>query len=210
MPTYNTVPYEVIAGASIALYTNAADTAKPTLDDDDTALTGDSWTKVGVSGDLSYDNGAGIVVEHPQSINFWRALGDSGSRKAFRTDEDCIVKVKVVDLRLETYALALNGNAITTTAAGAGTVGFKTLGLSRNLIVNTKALLVRLLVSPYGPDWIGQYYFPRVAIIGSPSVQFMKGDPAGLELQFQALVDPNASDDDNRFGVLEFQTAAAS
>lgn len=210
MPTYNTLPYEVIAGAGITLWTNAADTAKPSLDDDDTDLGTATWSKVGNNGDLSYDNGAGVVIEHPQSINFWRALGDSGSRKAFRTEEDCIVKVKVCDLRLETYALALNGNSITTTAAGSGTVGFKKIGLSRNLTVNTKALLIRLLVSPYGSDWIGQYYFPRVALIGSPSVQFMKGDPAGLELQFQALVKPDTTSDDDRFGVLEFQHASAT
>lgn len=210
MPTYNTVPYEVIAGAAIQLWTNAADAAKPALDDDATDLGLASWAKVGVSGELSYDNGGGVVVEHPQSINFWRALGDAGSRKAFRSDEDCLIKVKVVDLRLETYALALNGNAVTTVPGGVGTVGYKKIGLSRNLSVNTKALLIRLLISPYGSDWIGQYYFPRVALFGSPSVQFMKSEPAGLELQFQALVNPNAASADERFGVLEFQDTDAS
>ena len=207
--SYNTVPYEVIAGASIALWINAADTAKPSLDDDDTDLTGDSWSKVGNSGDLNYDNGGGVAIEHPQSLTFWRALGDSGSRKAFRAEEDCIVKVKVVDLRLETYALALNGNSVTTVAAGAGTVGYKKIGLSRGLSVNTKALCIRLLTSPYGSDWIGQYYFPRVALIGSPTVMFMKTEPAGLELQFQALVDPTAAAAE-RLGVLEFQHANAT
>jgi hypothetical protein len=205
----NTVPYEVIAGAAIQLWINTADTAKPSLDDDDTDLVTATWSKVGISGDLSYDNGAGVSVEHPQNINFWRALGDSGSRKAFRADEDCIVRVKVVDLTLATYSLALNGNTVSTGPAGTGTQGYKKIGLSRGLMVNTKALLVRLMISPYGDNWSGQYYFPRVALIGSPTVQYMKTEPAGLELQFQALVKPDAASAAERFGVLEFVNANA-
>lgn len=204
----NTVPYEVIAAAPIALYTHAADTAKPSLDLAAAAVVSAGWSKVGVSGDLSYDDGAGVSIEHPQNVVKWRALGDSGSRKVFRQDEDCMVKVKVVDLRLETYALALNGNTITETASGVGTVGYKKIGLSRGLSVNTKALLIRLLISPYGADWIGQYYFPRVALVGTPTVQFLKTTPAGLELTFDALVDPNATEQE-RFGVLEFGTEDA-
>jgi hypothetical protein len=205
----NTLPYEVIAAAPIALYVNDADTAMNALDDDETDLLADDWVKVGVSGDLSYDDGAGVSIEHPQGTVKWRALGDSGARKIFRQDEDCMVKVKVVDLRLETYALALNGNTVTTVAAGVGTVGYKKIGLSRGLSVNTKALLIRLLVSPYGEDYIGQYYFPRVALVGTPTVQFMKTTPAGLELQFDALVKPDAAADE-RFGVLVFGNAAAT
>jgi len=34
-------------------------------------------------GDLSYDDGAGVSIEHPQNTVKWRALGDSGSRKIF-------------------------------------------------------------------------------------------------------------------------------
>jgi hypothetical protein len=202
----NTVPYEVIAAAPIALYTHTAGTAKPSLDTAASALVIAGWSKVGISGDLSYDDGAGVSVEHPQNIVKWRSLGDSGSRKVFRQDEDCTVKVKVVDLRLETYALALNGNTVNTTPAGMGTVGYKSIGLSRGLSVNTKALLVRLLISPYGEDWIGQYYFPRVALVGTPTVQYMKTTPAGLELAFDALVDPDQAEQE-RFGVLEFGTA---
>lgn len=205
----NTVPYEVIAAAPIALYAHDADTAMPALDDDAAAVVLAGWTKLGVSGDLSYDNGAGVQIEHAQNVSPWRALGDSGARKIFRQDEDCRVRVKVVDLRLETYAYALNGNTVTEVAAGVGTVGYRKIGLSRGLTVNTKALLIRLLMSPYGADWIGQYYFPRVAIVGSPTVQFMKTEPAGLELQFDALVNPDAAAESERFGVLLFGDADA-
>jgi len=205
----NTVPYEVIAAAPITLYTHTADTAMPTLDTDAAGVISAGWSKIGNSGDLSYDNGAGVSIEHAQNVSMWRALGDSGARKIFRQDEDCRIKVKVVDLRLETYALALNGNTVTTVPSGVGTVGYRKIGLTRGLTVNTKALLIRLLVSPYGADYIGQYYFPRVAIVGAPTVQYQKTDPAGLELQFDALINPDAASEFERFGVLVFGDAEA-
>jgi len=160
----NTVPYEVIAASPIALYTAAVGATFPTLDADPNPAV---WTKIGLSGDLNYDDGAGVSIEHPQTLSPWRSLGDSGSRKIFRQDEDCKIKVKVVDLRLETYALAINNNSVVSVAAGMGTAGYKKIGLSRGLSVATKALLIRMLVSPYGVEWIGQYEFPRAAQSGS-------------------------------------------
>ncbi len=200
----NPVPYEVIAAAPITLYVATVGTAFPTLD----ANPGAGWLKIGNSGNLNYDDGAGVVVEHPQSINKWRSMGETGSRKVFRTEEDCNVKVKVVDLTLEQYAQAINSNTVTTVAATIGSSGYKKLGLSRGLFVSTKALLIRVLVSPYGEEWIGQYQFPRAAQVGSPSVAFMKGTPAGLDLEFACLVDPDASEQE-RFGTLIFQTEDA-
>lgn len=198
----NSVPYEIIAGAPIAVYLAPADTAKVALD----TVPSGAWSKLGLSGDLNYDSGGGVTIEHPQTVNPWRALGETGVRKRFRQEEDLVVNVKVVDLRLETYAAAINFNEVRTIAEAGGVPEHKRLGLSRGLSVASKAMIIRLLVSPYGDDWIGQYYFPRVQEIGAPSVAFMKGDPAGLELQFGANVDPNAAREDERHGLLEFQT----
>lgn len=200
----NPVPYEVIAAAPITLYVATAGTARPSLDSNPSV----AWTKVGSSGDLNYDDGAGVVVEHPQTLSPWRSLGDSGARKIFRQDEDCKVKVKVIDLTLAQYSHALNGNTVTDVPSAIGTAGYKKIGLSRGLFVDTKALLIRLLVSPYGEEWIGQYWFPRAAQSGSPSVAFMKKDPAGLELEWTCLVDPNQAASE-RFGILEWQTEDA-
>lgn len=204
----NSVPYEVIAASPIAIFLAPVGTAFPTLDDAEVDFD-PLWVKLGISGELSYDDGAGVVVEHSQSVTKWRALGDAGSRKVFRGDEDCTVKVKVIDLTLETYGLILN-QEVTTVAAGAGTVGYKRIGLSRGLGVQTYAVLIRLLMSPYGAEWIGQYEFPVSAMVGSPSVAFMKTTPAGLEVEFNTLVDPDASTPEERFGRLLFQDADAS
>lgn len=202
----NTVPYEVIAAPYVLWFADVG-TTFPTLDE----TPGVSWTKVGTSGDLNYDDGAGVTIQHSQTIVKWRATGDAGSRKAFRTEEDQIVKIKLVDVTLEQYALALNHNTVTDVAAGAGTVGYRHIGLSRGFTIATKALLIRGTASPYGATYIGQYEIPVAVQVGSPTVMLTKkGEPAGLDLEWHALVDPNAATEYVRFGRLLAQDAAAS
>lgn len=187
----NTVPFEVIA-APYTVYAAPVGTAFPLID----AVPAVAWVKVGTSGDLNYDDEAGVTVEHRQSTTPWRALGDSGSRKIFRTEEDCIVKLKLVDVTLEQYAHALNSNEVTENP------GERVVGLSRGFGVATHALLVRAAVSPYQAEGNTQYEIPRAAQVGNPSVVYKKGVPAGLDLEWMALVDPNAATEFERFGRL--------
>ncbi len=199
----NTVPYEVIA-APFTLWIAPVGTVFPLID----VAPAVAWIKVGSSGDLNYDDATGVIVEHSQSITPWRSSGDSGSRKVFRTEEDLKVRLKLMDITLEQYALALNHNAVTDVAAGAGTAGYRKLGLSRGFTVATRALLIRGAVSPYGEDdWNSQYEIPIAAQTGNPSVVYKKGDPAGLDLEWTALVDSTAASEFERFGRLIAQDA---
>lgn len=201
----NTVPYEVLA-APYTLYIASVGTTFPDVDE----TPGVSWFKVGTSGNLNYDDGAGVTIEHPQTIVKWRSVGDAGSRKVFRTEEDLIVRMVVVDMTLEQYALAINNNTVTDTPAGVGTPGTRKLGLSRGFQVSTKALLIKGHESPYGEDWTSQYEIPVAAQAGSPTVTVSKkGQPAALALEWHALVDPNAASEDERFGRLIAQDADA-
>lgn len=196
----NTVPYEVIA-APYTVWVAPVGTAFPLPSE----APGVSWTKVGTSGDLNYDDATGVIVEHSQSITPWRALGDAGSRKVFRTEEDLKVRLKLVDVTLEQYRLALNDNEVTELT------GRKKLGLSRGFDVATHALLVRTNVSPYQAEGVTQYEIPRAAQTGNPTVTKKKGEPEGLDLEWMALVDPNAATPDERFGrlVAEDDTATS-
>lgn len=180
----NAQPFEVI-GAALTVFYAPVGTAFPDVDETPAI----EWIKVGSSGPLNYDDD-GIEVEHPQSFNFWRSLGEASSRKAFRTEEDLMIRLTLVDLTLEQYRLALNRNAITTTPAGLGVPGKKKVGLSRGLTVDTMALLVRG-PSPYMFDGTAQYEVPIAAQIGSPTVVYQRREPAGLELEWRALVDPS-------------------
>lgn len=198
----NTSPYEIIA-AALTVYFAPTGTAFPAVDEEPSA----SWTKVGTSGPLNYSD-EGVTVEHSQSIELWRALGDSGARKAFRTEEDQKFRLTLVDLTLEQYKLALNNNTITTTAASSGVPGTKKIGLSRGQTLHTVALLVRG-PSPYMEDGVAQWEVPITVQTGSPEVVFVRDEPAGLELEWTTLVDPNAASADEYFGRFVAQTAEA-
>lgn len=193
----NPVPFEVIA-APFTAYIADVGTAFPKVDE----TPGVGWTKVGSHGPLSYDDSAGVKVSHSQSTNLWRSLGDSGPRKAFRTEEDLKIAFTLVDVTLEQYQLAMNGNAVTTVAPATTTVGYRKMGLSRGLGVETKALLIRADVSPYKEQGRMQYEVPYAAQTGNPEPVYLKGAPAMLALEFTALVDPDATIAAERFGRL--------
>jgi hypothetical protein len=200
----NSTPYEVIA-APFTVWIGAVGVVFPAVDE---APDSEDWTKLGTSGPLNYDDQTGVVVEPSQTTVPWRALGDAGSRKIFRTEEDFKVRLKLVDCSLEHYRRAVNDNAITTVAAASGVPGTKKIGLSRGFDVATMALLVRGDVSPYMANGVMQYEVPIVAQIGSPTVIFKKGEPAALDLEWMAMVDPSQSAAEY-FGRLICQTAVA-
>jgi len=111
-----------------------------------------------------------------------------------------------VDLTLEQYAQVLNGNTITTVPADTGEAGYKKIGLSRGLEVTQYALLIRgAKASAYMEDGMAQYEVPIAVQVGEPEVVYVKGTPAGLNLEFQALEDPDAASEDERFGRLIMQ-----
>jgi hypothetical protein len=194
----NSTPYEIIA-APFTVWFAAVGTTFPLVNVAPSA----SWAKVGTSGDLNYTD-QGVTVAHSQSMSFFRALGDAGSRKVFRTEEDLKIRLILADLTLEQYSHALNANTVTTVASVIGAAGYKKIGLSRGHAVSTVALLVRG-PSPYADDMTMQYEVPRAAQSGNPEPVYMKGTPAGLALEWTALVDPNASTEYERFGRLVAQ-----
>jgi hypothetical protein len=197
-------PFEIVA-APFTLWVAPVGTAFPDIDE---APSG-SWIKLGTSGDRS-ETEEGVTVTHGQEINQVRTAGATGPVKAFRTQESMVVAMTLLDLSLEQYAQALNGNAVTTTAAGVGSAGFKALKLYQGLQVEALALLVRGAAgSAYGDDWAAQYEIPACFQSGSPEPVFTKGEPAGLALEFTALEDPDAATPADRFGRIVMQHAAA-
>ncbi|MBZ0164567.1 MAG: hypothetical protein K8H74_17875 [Notoacmeibacter sp.] len=196
-------PYEIIA-APFDVYWAPVGEAFPAID----AAPAGNWALIGTSGDENYTED-GVTVAHSQAFSKTRAAGTTGPRKAFRIEEDLMIRLTLMDMTLEQYLHAMNGNTVTTTAAGAGTAGYKKLGLSQGLQTTTMALLIRGSASPYGASWNSQYEIPRCYQSGSPEAVFKKGDPVGLALEFTVLEDPNAASDDERFGLLitQHQTA---
>ncbi len=189
-------PFEIVA-QPFTLWVAAPGSAFPSVDE----APGGSWTKIGTSGDLNYTED-GVKVSHKQKIETFRALGSTGPRKAFRVEEDQMISLTLADLTLEQYSIAMNGNAVTTTGPDTGESGTKKIGLSRGLNVERYALLVRGAGASAYMDSVAQYEVPICVQVGEPEVVFVKGTPAGLTLEFQALEDPSAASEDERFGRL--------
>ncbi|WP_086619274.1 hypothetical protein [Erythrobacter tepidarius] len=190
-------PFEII-GAPLTLWVAPVGTAFPTI----TAAPSSPWVKIGTNGDRNYENG-GVTVTHAKSYDKVRTAGAAGPVKAFLSEEDLMFGVTLLDLTLEQYQLALNGNTITTVAPAAGQPGTKKIGLSED-VGRTKeyALLARGL-SPYNEALAMQYCVPRCYQSGAPALVFRKGGTgAGLQLRFEALEDLNATNAQERFGYI--------
>lgn len=195
-------PYEII-GQPLSLWLAPVGTAFPDVNE----APANPWVQVGTSGDRS-QNEEGVTVTHNQTLNKVRTGGSTGAVKVFRPEEDLMFRLTLLDVSLEQYKLALNANALTTVAAGAGTIGTKTIGLSRGKSVATYALLVRG-VSPYDDGFNMQYQVPRCYQSANPAIAYRKGQPAGIELSFEALEDLGAASEDVRFGSIVAQHQAA-
>lgn len=196
-------PYEIISNP-FTLYWGPVGESFPAVD----ATPAGNWVKIGTSGDRNYSD-EGVTVAHEQTIEKFRGAGATGPQKVGRTEEDLMIRMTLWDMTLEQYRLALNNNAVATTAAGSGTAGFKALNIYRGLSVQTMALLIRGPVSAYGDGWNSQYEVPLAYQSGSPEPAFAKGAPAGLAVEFTALEDPSAASEAERFGRVKVQHQTA-
>ena len=195
-------PFEILAGP-LTLYLAPVGTAFPLIN----VVPAAAWVRVGTNGDANYDDD-GIVVSHVQKTETARPAGLTAPVKAWRTEEDLMIMVKLWDLTLEQYRTALNAAAVTTVAAAASVAGIKRIGLSQGQEVTTYALLARGLSSPYGDGFNLQYEVPRCFASANQKPVFKKGKPAGLELEFTALADLSAASPSERFGRLVAQHQA--
>lgn len=198
-------PYQIVAGP-FEVYVAPVGESFPAIDD---SPPGGNWTLLGTNGAEEY-NEEGVTVAHDETIEDFRMLGATGAVKSNRVSESLAIRFTLHDLTLEQYAAALNFNTVTETAAGAGTQGFKEVNLYRGFVVAQRALLVRGTgLSPYGDTFDVDYQVPRTRVASSPEVVFRKDQPAGLSLEFMALIDLNAANEGERFGKLIAANAAA-
>ena len=182
-------PSSIVIGGPEVVYLAPVGTAFPALG----AAPGVGWTQLGVNGNKSYGDD-GVTVRHSQSVNRIRPAGSTGPIKAARTEEDLEVEFTLWDLTLEAYAASLHQNAVTDAGAA------RSVGLYRGFNINENALLIRG-TSPYDDTLTAQFEIPRCYTEGAPEIVFLKGEPAGLQFLFVALVDPDA-DEGEEFGVV--------
>lgn len=198
-------PYEIIEGPFEVWYAEVG-TAFPVID---AAPAGD-WAKLGTSGSKNItEEGVTVTFEQQVATDPFRMFGSTGPRKAARTAEDLLIAFTLADLSAEHVAIALNDGAVAATAAGTSTAGFRTIDLSRGLVVAEHALLIRG-PSAYIAGHNSQFEIPRCFQNGNPAPVFVKGAPAGLAFEFKALEDDDDPAAGEEFGRLVIADAAAT
>ncbi len=184
-------PYEVIAGP-IQAWVAPLGTAFPLVNVAPAA----SWILLGTNGDKNITED-GMTIRNAAEVNLFRSLGQSMAVKAFRVSEDIEVEFDLADMTLEMIDKAVGGPAtaagnVVTTAAGAGTAGFKTLSMVKGFVIPTIALLVRSAINPYGDGFNMQWEFPKVVIPGDGVEHvFVKDDVVKVHYKAICLYDAN-------------------
>lgn len=200
-------PYEVIWGPC-ELWIATSNTARPNLG---AVVSGGGWALLGLNGNMNIANGS-VAFSSEQTFAEYTPLGVTGITKAKRATEAVHLTATLNDMTVETLAKALNNNAITTTAAGAGTVGKKAVNLYAGNDVADFAILLRFDKSAYGATsgfttvWRSQIWLPKAYQSTGVAPAFNRdGDPAGLTFDWKSLYDLT-----NGFGVYEAVHAGAT
>lgn len=174
-------PVEIINGP-LSLYWAPVGESFPDVD----AAPGGNWTLIGTSGADNYTED-GVEISHEKAYNVFRGLNSAYPIKAFRTEADIMVSVTLADLTLAQARLAFNNNTV---GSDAGPPSISTLDLDVSGDVAQMALLAR--GTGKSPEFDGgdaQLELNIVSEIGAQALTFVKGDPVGLTLEFQAFFD---------------------
>ena len=147
----------------------------------------------------------GIEITRGQEMFSFRRFGNLGASKSFRISESYAVKVEVADMSADTYGEVM-GLDVETVTPGTDIAGAKRVKLLRGRTVKYYTLLVRQLISPYGPgDFGSQLWIPRCEIDPLEEPNITEGEIQMLGVTFAALEDPT-----DGFGYKTDQTAAPS
>jgi len=187
-------PYELLTGVG-TIYVAPAGEAMPALD----ATPAGNWVSCGETDD-------GVTVRKTQNIETFSSDQRTGKKKAIRTEEGVEVETSLQEGTLENLANVTNGT-VSVTAPGVGTIGKKSMNLHAGAEVTEFAILFRGK-SPYG-NYPGQYYVPRGYMDDDVEQEYKKDGVALIPMKFMALEDLDAATEDERFGVVEYQNAAA-
>lgn len=186
--------YELLNGAGL-LYVAPVGTAFPLV----TATPSASWRELGETVD-------GVKATFDQKTEKFRTDQRTGAVKAVRTEEDVTIETKLAQATLENLADLL-GNTVTDTPASSGSAGYRTLPLHRGAAVKEFALLFRGN-SPYGA-YTAQYELPRGYFDEAAEAEHTQDGFVSYPVKFAALESLTAATEEERFGTLRAQDAAA-
>jgi len=194
MTRTNSKPYEILTGVC-SLYIAPLGTTFPTVD----TVPGAAWRNPGYTQE-------GLSIKMAQKIEKIPVDQETGAVKASRSEESMTVETNLAEATLENLADAL-GDTVTDTAPGVGTIGTREVGNYRGGNVKTFALLVRGM-SAYG-NFPAQTQIPVCYIDGDIEMKYVSGKNPVIKVAFEALVDPDATEDRYKFGKTVMQDGIA-
>jgi hypothetical protein len=192
----NVEPFEILVGVG-ELFVGPASEPEPLV----TATPAGLWVSMG-------ETDGGVTITPTQSITTFNTDQTTAPVKAIRTDETLTIETNLAEATLEHLAAVLSQTVTDTPPTTAITgIGTREMTLYRGPNVAVKAVLFRG-VSPYG-DFNGQFYIPYGFMDGDTGMSFSKDGKTLIPVSFQALADPNASSEADKFGHYIVQDAAS-
>jgi hypothetical protein len=173
-----------------------ATAAKPNL----TATPSGTWVDIG-------DTDGGVTVTHTQDVATFVTDQAIGKKKAIRMESGIMVETSLAEATLENMAMILS-QTVTDTPPTTAVIGTRSIKLYRGPDVSIRSLLFRG-TSPYG-NWPAQLYIPYGYIDGETGMPFTKDGKTLIPFTFQALEDPAAATEADRFGIWEAQDATTT
>ena len=111
-------PFEMVSGP-LTVYTAPEATPAPDLANAPVA----PWSLLGTNGGRSISED-GLALEFSDTVESQRVLGSTGIVKLFRTEEDMMMSLTLLDVSVETFALAMSGLPIDTVTPTVGAADF--------------------------------------------------------------------------------------
>lgn len=176
-PELVTAPFE--------LWWAPSGTAFPAVDADPSP----TFTLIGTGGPLNYSED-GVTVSWEVTTEDVLVLGDIDPACVLVTGRDMRVGVQMLDHSLDQLRIALNNNA---TTQDPGPPSVTVLDLDTGSDLTQLALLVRGVGK--SPEFAGanvQWEFDPVVEVASKELTYVKGQPAGVALEFRVLTRLNS------------------
>ena len=186
---------DAIVASPFDLYTGPVSETEPAVDDSHATLIGGNWVIIGSQTDQLTQDESGVTLSNAQTVNVIRGAGSTAGIKAVRSEEDVMVSINMIDMTYEVLTIALRGSAVTTVAAGSGTIGTKAIPIWRGPSVTEYSVLLRG-PSPYLANVNQQVWIPRAYAAGDLELVMSKAEAVTVNIEFGALMDRTQSSPD--------------
>ena len=166
------------------------------------------WTPIGESPAIEELYGEdGVTIKKPAGVKTFAGSKRLGPVGAYRTDDQLTIECMLYDNRIEMWAFALDQD-VTEVVAASGSIGTKSIGLSRPKSVKRYHLLARG-ISASNSDYVGQQFVKEVAITSGWEPKMTVRELTGYQIQLTAFADLLETDETKEFGDFIEQSAAA-